>query len=112
MRPSRSASFTMRSASWRGDGGVALGGERLGQQLERADRRLQLVADVGDEVAPHALDPVELGDVVHEDGRADERLAVEQRERAEPQHHPRRARTAAAPLSLLTPPARLGEQGR
>ena len=31
---------------------------RFGQQGQRADRRLQLVRDVGDEVAAHGLEPV------------------------------------------------------
>ena len=35
----------------------------LGQQRERADRRLELVADVGHEVAAHPGHPVRLGDV-------------------------------------------------
>ena len=39
---------------------------RLGQQGQRADRRLQLVADVGDEVAADGLQPVRLGDVVEQ----------------------------------------------
>ena len=33
------------------------GGEGLGQQLDRGQRRAQLVADVGDEVAANALHP-------------------------------------------------------
>ena len=32
-------------------------GDRLGEQRERADRGLELVADVGDEVAADRLDP-------------------------------------------------------
>ena len=47
-----------------GDRGVVFRGERLRQHLERADRRLELVADVGDEVAAHALDAVHLRHVV------------------------------------------------
>ena len=38
-------------------------GHRLGEQPERADRRLQLVAHVGDEVAAHALDAPRFRDV-------------------------------------------------
>ena len=40
--------------------------ERLGEQADRADRGLQLVADVGDEVAAHVVEPVRLGAVVGE----------------------------------------------
>ena len=40
-----------------GDLRVVLAEERLGQQAERADRRLQLVADVGHEVAADGLEP-------------------------------------------------------
>ena len=42
--------------------------QRLGQQRHRADRRLELVADVGDEVAPDRLDPAGLRDVLDEQG--------------------------------------------
>ena len=66
MRPSRSASLTSRSASGGVTSGSSLRRERLGQQLQRADRRLELVTHVGDEVAAHALDPVDLRDVVDE----------------------------------------------
>ena len=45
--------------------------DRLGEQRQRADRRLQLVPDVGDEVAAHRLDPAGLGDVLqHERDRS------------------------------------------
>ena len=47
-----------------GDRGVVLAEQRLGQQAERPDRRLQLVADVGHEVAADRLEPAALGDVV------------------------------------------------
>ena len=46
------------------------GGERLGQQLDRGQRGAQLVADVGHEVAPHALHPAQRGDVVEEQDEA------------------------------------------
>ena len=61
--------------------GSSVAGHRLGEQPERADRRLQLVAHVGDEVAPHALDPVDLRDVVHERHRADDCAVADERER-------------------------------
>ena len=73
IRPRRSASFTRLSASRRRTAGSVSDDERLGEQLERADRRLQLVAHVGDEVAAHALDPVDLRDVVDEHRRAERR---------------------------------------
>ena len=43
---------------------VVLVGDRLGQHGQRADRRLQLVADVGDEVGAHRVEPGPLADVV------------------------------------------------
>ena len=48
-----------------GDGGRVVGGvlHRLGQQGQRADRRLELVRDVGDEVAAHRLEAALLADV-------------------------------------------------
>ena len=46
--------------------GVGLGHEGLGQQAQRAHRRLELVADVGHEVAPDLLEPPALGDVLDE----------------------------------------------
>ncbi len=48
--------------------GVVAGGEHgLGQQRQRADRGLELVADVGHEVAPDDVDAALLGEVVDED---------------------------------------------
>ena len=73
MRPSRSASRTIRSASGRVTAGSLSAADRLRQHLERADRRLELVAHVGDEIAAHALDPVELRHVVDEHRRPDDR---------------------------------------
>ena len=46
------------------DIGVVLTEHRLGQQAQRADRRLELVADVGDEVATNGLEPASFGDVL------------------------------------------------
>ena len=43
---------------------VVLALERLGHQAQRADRGLQLVADVGDEVPADGLQPAPLGDVL------------------------------------------------
>ena len=45
---------------------VGLVDERLGQHRQRADRRLQFVRDVGDEVGARLLDPAPLRDVVDE----------------------------------------------
>ena len=43
--------------------------EGLGEALDGGDRRLELVGDVGDEVAPHRLEPLEARHVVeHDDG--------------------------------------------
>ena len=46
--------------------GVGLGDQGLGQQAERAHRRLELVADVGHEVAADLLEPAALGDVLYQ----------------------------------------------
>ena len=86
IRASRSASRTTRSASRCTTADVVGRGHRLGEQTERADRRLQLVTHVGDEVAPHALDPARLGDVARERDRADDLAVAAQRERAQLQH--------------------------
>ncbi len=51
---------------------VGLRDQRLGEQAERAHRGLQLVADVGDEVAADLLQPSSLGHVV-DDGDHPER---------------------------------------
>ena len=48
---------------------VGGGLDRLGEQAHRAHRRLQLVARVGDEVAPHLLDALALGDVAQDEQR-------------------------------------------
>ena len=45
---------------------VGGGLEGLGEQPDRADRGLELVADVGDEVAAHLVEPVRLGAVLGE----------------------------------------------
>ena len=46
----------------------------LGEQLDRADRRLELVGDVGHEVAAHRLDPALAGAVL--DQRQHQRRAT------------------------------------
>ena len=50
--------------------GSSSASERLGQQAEGADGRLELVADVGHEVAAHGLEAAALGDVVDHHERA------------------------------------------
>ena len=47
-----------------GLGVVGRVGDGLGEQRQRADRRLELVADVRDEVAAHGVEPARLGDVL------------------------------------------------
>ena len=54
--------------------------DRLREHRERADRRPQLVADVGDEVSAHALDTAGFGDVAHERDRSGGRAFARQRE--------------------------------
>ena len=50
------------------EGGVVGAGlDGLGQQLDRADRGLELVGDIGDEVAAHGLHPAGGGAVLDED---------------------------------------------
>ena len=62
---SRSLSVTIRSANrCTASGSSAASLHRLGQQPDRADRRLELVADVGDEVAAYGLDPALAGAVL------------------------------------------------
>ena len=54
------------------DGGVALELQGLGEQSERPHGRLQLVTDVGDEVAANVFEAPALGDVF-DDGEHAER---------------------------------------
>ena len=64
---SRVASSCIRPAKRRTASGSSAASEhRLGEQRERADRGLELVADVGDEVAADRLDPAGLGEVLDE----------------------------------------------
>ena len=51
--------------------GVVFGEQRLGQQRERPDGRLELVADVRDEVRADSLEPGSLRDVVDRGERPD-----------------------------------------
>ena len=63
-----------------GDGGVVLGQQRLGEQRQGADGRLQLVADVGDEVAAHRLEAAPVGDVVDDHEHAEPPAVRRQRD--------------------------------
>src|SRR5262249_1884442 len=54
-------------------------GKRLGEKLERADRRLELVTDVRNEVAAYPVDPVRLGHVE----RLDRDVAIVKRDGAD-----------------------------
>ena len=56
--------------------------ERFGQHGERTDRRLQLVADIGDEVAPDGLDPLLIRDIGDLDGDARAQLIRQEHLRA------------------------------
>jgi hypothetical protein len=83
-------------------GGV---GKRLGEHGEGAHRRLQLVADVGDEVGPHGVDPAPLADILDRDHRP----AAGQRGRPNDDGDARRA-VEVDGLSLLAALERTGEQ--
>ena len=72
-------------------GRVGLREEGLREHLERADRSLQLVADVRDEVTAHAVDPMDLRDVVDEHRGTERSVVSDERNRLELEHHPRRA---------------------
>ena len=50
--------------------------QRLDETLDRRDRRLELVRDVGHEVAAHRLEALEAGHVVEHDHRADGLVVV------------------------------------
>ena len=92
-----------------GDRGVVLGEQRLGQQRQRADRRLQLVADVGHEVAAHRFEPAAVGDVVDDREPADGAAVVVERHRRDDERAPGRAEQVERPPSADTL-SRLGEQ--
>ena len=69
IREMRKASVWMRCARRCEIAGSVSVEQRLGEKPDRAHRRLQLVADVRDEVAPHLLEPAPLGDVVDDRDR-------------------------------------------
>ncbi len=70
VRATRCASSTHPVDHAVDDAGIGLVDQRLGQHGQRADRRLQLVADVGDEVGAHGVDPAPLADVLDRRHRA------------------------------------------
>ncbi len=59
--------------------GIVFGEQRLGQQRERPDRRLELMADVRDEVRADSLEPGSLRDVVDRGERSDSGAVALQR---------------------------------
>ncbi len=70
-----------------GDLGIITGSDRLGKEGECADRCLELVAHVRDEVPADALDPARLGHVADERGGADHSpVGVTQRHGIELEH--------------------------
>ncbi len=69
------------------------------------------MADVGDEVAAHALDPPGLGDIPGKCNRADDLAVAAQRERAQLQHLPRRAVQRQLPFGAVTGERFLHELG-
>ncbi len=88
---------------------IVLRQERLRQQPERTDRRLELVADVGHEVAPHRLEPAPVRDVVDRDEHTEAHPARRQGDRAEHERAPRRAEQVHGPLQVRR---RVGGVGR
>ena len=73
------------------DSGIVGRRHRLREEGQRADRRLQLVAHVGNEVAAHTLYTARLGNVTRECDRADDFGVAAERERAQLQDLARRA---------------------
>jgi hypothetical protein len=69
------------------DLGIVLDGQGLGEHRQRTHRRLQLVADVGNEVGPHRIEAAAFADVL--DRR--HRRSVGQRRRADDDGDARRA---------------------
>ena len=63
------------------DIGVVLVEQRLGEQAQRPDGCLQLVADVGDEVAADGFEPSPFGHVVDEDDGPDRGIVAVERPR-------------------------------
>ena len=80
VRASRSASSTIRSARRSTTSGSSSSTSVSASSAQRADRRLQLVADVGDEVGAHGVEP----------------RAARSRRRWSPAHRPDRRRSGSA----------------
>jgi hypothetical protein len=87
MAPTRVASVAMRS--------------RLREHRQRADRGLELVAHVGDEVAPDRLDAAPLGHVPYEPDRADPSPVGRERPRGHEEHLGRRSEQLQLARALL-----------
>ena len=90
-----------------GDLRVLLVEQRLGQQRQRPHRGLQLVADVGHEVAAHVLQAAALGRVLHHHEHARWAGGALQRHRPhaqDPARRPEQLELALAPgLARRTP---------
>ena len=101
--PARSASLATRAASRRKHleiRGVVFDGQRVGQRDDRADRRAQLVRDVGDEIAADGVEPVAIRDVLHDRDRGLRCLAQRHR------RHGPRARRRSVEFDDSARPAR------
>ena len=98
VRDRRWASSTMRVGDAVHDAEIVLVGHRLGEHGQRPDRRLQLVADVGDEVGPHGVDAPPLADVLDRRHGA----AAVQRRCRDDDGDPRRAVQLERLAALLT----------
>ena len=86
--------------------GVGLRDERLGEQAQRAHRRLELVADVGHEVAPDLLEPAALRDVLDQRDHPERPAAVVDLAGPHLQRAPRRPVEVEGALGRSLVPAR------
>ena len=91
--------------------GVGLGDQRLGQQAERAHRRLELVAHVGHEVAADLLEPPALRDVLDQRDHAERPAPVVDLVRPHLQRAPGRAVEVERALRRALVPGVLEELG-
>ncbi len=91
--------------------GVGLGDERLGQQAQRAHRRLELVAHVGHEVAADLLEPAPLRDVLNERDDPERPAAVVDLAGAHLQRAPGRAVEVEGALGRALVPGVLQDVG-
>ena len=103
IRPTRNGLPPIRPAASRA-GHLAVGFARpsvSARSAEGADRRPQLVADVGDEVAPNGLEAAALGDVVDDRNRADKVVAVRDRPAGEHERAGRRTMQLERPRLVI-----------